>query len=215
MIITLLFTEPLLFIAIFIALIVSITFHEFSHILVAKWQGDNTGEQAGRLTLNPLAHLDLFGTIAILLIGFGWGKPAPFNPYNLRNQRYGPALVALGGPAANLFLIIVFGILLKIIYPIFGPDNYLTIFLQILVTFNGVLMVFNLIPVPPLDGSHILEGILGNRFSNFSAFLNTYGPRLLLGLILLSLLFGLPIFSYIISPVINLFSSILKVPLLF
>lgn len=215
MIITLLFTAPLLFVAIFIALVVSVTFHEFSHILVAKWQGDNTGEQAGRLTLNPLAHLDPFGTIAILLIGFGWGKPAPFNPYNLRNQKYGPALVALGGPASNLFLIIVFGILLKVLYPIFGPNNYLTIFLQILVTFNGVLMVFNLIPIPPLDGSHILEGILGNRFSRFSGLLNAYGPRILFVLILISLVFNLPIFSYIIYPVIHLFSSILKVPLLF
>ncbi|MBU0597638.1 site-2 protease family protein, partial [Patescibacteria group bacterium] len=178
MIISLLFSEPILFFAIFIALIISISFHEFFHVFTARLLGDRTGEYAGRLTLNPLVHLDPFGTIAILLIGFGWGKPAPFNPYNLKNQRYGPALVALGGPTSNLILIIIFGIILKILYPFFGPESYLTIFLQVLVTFNGVLMVFNLIPIPPLDGSHILEGVLGSRFSRFTNFLNAYGPRI-------------------------------------
>lgn len=215
MIISLLFSEPILFFAIFIALVISIAFHEFSHVLSAKLQGDRTGELAGRLTLNPLAHLDPFGTIAILLIGFGWGKPAPFNPFNLKNKRFGPALVALAGPASNFLLIIVFGILLKVLYPVFGPTNYLTIFLQVLVTFNGVLMVFNLIPIPPLDGSHILEGILGGRFQQFSQFLNAYGPRILFGLIFISIIFNISIFGYLIFPIVRFISSILGIPLLF
>jgi Zn-dependent protease len=214
MIIGYLFSDPILFFAIFIALIISITVHEFSHVFTARLLGDRTGEYAGRLTLNPLVHLDLFGTIAILLVGFGWGKPAPFNPYNLRYQRFGPALVALGGPLSNFLLIIVFGIILKILYPILGPENYLTIFLAIMVTFNGVLMIFNLIPIPPLDGSHILKGIFGSRFSNIAGYLDLYGPRILMGLIFLSILLGIPIFGYIIRPVISLISGAFGVPLL-
>lgn len=215
MIISLLFSQPILFIAIFVALVISITFHEFSHVFVARLLGDSTGERAGRLTFNPLAHLDPMGTIAILLIGFGWGKPAPFNPFNLRNQRYGPALVALGGPAANLVLIIIFGIILKVLYPLLGPLNYLTVFLQILVTFNGILMIFNLIPLPPLDGSHILEALLGSRFEGISRTLSIYGPRILLGLIFVSIIFNIPIFSYFFRPILNFISNILNIPLLF
>lgn len=215
MIFQLLFTEPILFLAIFIALIVSITVHEFSHVLAARLQGDKTGEYAGRLTLNPLAHLDLFGTIAILLIGFGWGKPAPFNPYNLKYKRFGPALVALAGPVSNFLMIIIFGLFLKIFFPIIGSENYLTIFLIVLVSFNAVLMIFNLIPIPPLDGSHILEGLLGTKFANVSEKLKLYGPKVLFGLIFISIFLNVPIFSYIISPITRLISRALQVPLLF
>lgn len=215
MIFQLLFSEPLLFTAIFLALIASITVHEFSHVLAARLQGDKTGENAGRLTLNPLSHLDMFGTIAILLIGFGWGKPAPFNPYNLKFQRFGPAIVALAGPVSNFVMIIVFGILLKILFPIMGADNYLTLFLIILVSFNAILMIFNLIPIPPLDGSHILQGFLGTKFANISEKLKLYGPRILFGLIFISIFLNIPIFGYVISPILRLISRALDVPLLF
>lgn len=210
---SILFEEPLLFVAIFIALVISITIHEFSHVFAARLMGDRTGEAAGRLTLNPLAHLDPWGTFAILLIGFGWGKPAPFNPYNLRVKRFGPALVALAGPFSNFLLIIIFGILLRILYPVMGIDNYLTIFLSIMVTFNAILMIFNLIPLPPLDGSHLLEGLLGTRFANISEFLNRYGPMILFGLIFASIVLGLNVFGYIFSPIIDLISRAFGVPL--
>jgi Zn-dependent protease len=213
MILSYLFTDPIRFFAIVIALIFSISFHEFAHVFTAKLLGDETGERAGRLTLNPLAHLDPFGMVAILLIGFGWGKPAPFNPYNLRYRRFGPALVALGGPLSNLSLMVVFGIILKILFPILGFGNYSIIFLEYLVVLNGVLLIFNLIPIPPLDGSHILEGILGSKFQNISNFLNTNGPRILLILIAISILFGISIFSYIIDPVINFIISLLGIPI--
>jgi len=214
MLITLLFSQPLLFVSIFLALVVSITFHEFFHVLTARLLGDETGERMGRLTMNPLVHLDLWGTLAIVFIGFGWGKPAPFNPYNLKNQKYGPALVAFGGPLSNLVLIIFFGIILKIVYPILGFDNYLTIFLQALVGFNGVLMIFNLIPLPPLDGSHILRAILPNSLQYINDFLDKSGAQILFGLILISLIFNISIFGYIITPVIRLISTIFNVPLL-
>jgi Zn-dependent protease len=213
MLLNYLFTDPIRFFAIVIALIFSISFHEFMHVFVAKMLGDDTGERAGRLTLNPLAHLDPFGMIAILLVGFGWGKPAPFNPYNLRYRRFGPALVALGGPLSNLSLMVIFGIILKILFPILGPANYGIIFLVYLVVLNGVLLIFNLIPLPPLDGSHVLEGLLGSRFQNISDFLNVNGPRILLFLIAISILFGISIFSYIINPVISFIISLLGIPI--
>ncbi|MDD5040048.1 MAG: site-2 protease family protein [Patescibacteria group bacterium] len=215
MIIQLLFQEPLLFFAILIALVISITIHEFSHVLAARLLGDRTGEYAGRLTLNPLAHLDTWGTIAILLVGFGWGKPAPFNPYNLRTQRYGPALVALAGPFSNFLLIILFGLLLKLVLPIFAITNYLVIFLAVLVTFNCVLMIFNLIPLPPLDGSHILRAVLGSRFSHISDMLNRSGPMILLAFIFMSMIAGINVFGYVIQPVIRLVSNAFGVPLFF
>lgn len=215
MLISLLFSAPILFFAIFVALVISITFHEFCHVLAARLQGDQTGERMGRLTLNPLAHLDPWGTLAILFIGFGWGRPAPYNPYNLKNQKYGPTLVALAGPASNLFLIIVFGLVLKIAYPFLGPVNYLTIFLAALVGFNGVLMVFNLIPIPPLDGSHLLHLIVDRRWPNVSRFVDIYGPQILLGLVLLSWLSNISIFSYVIDPILSLISWIFGIPLFF
>ncbi len=213
MLISLLFKDPIFFFAIFIALVISITVHEFSHVLTARLLGDRTGELAGRLNLNPFAHLDPWGTVAILLIGFGWGKPAPFNPYNLKARRFGPALVALGGPFSNFLLIIIFGLLLKFLFPVLGVDSYLTVFLSILVTFNGVLMIFNLIPLPPLDGSHILAGILGDRFRGISDFLNRYGPQMLLGLIMLSIISNISIFSYLIQPILSIISKTFGVPL--
>ena len=215
MLISILFEEPILFFAIFIALVISITIHEFSHVLTARLLGDSTGEMAGRLTVNPFAHLDPWGTVAILLIGFGWGKPAPFNPYNLRAKRFGPAMVALGGPLSNFLLIIIFALVLKLLYPVFGPESYLTIFLSVLVTFNGVLMIFNLIPIPPLDGSHILTGILGSKFVRVSEKLNRYGPNILFFLIFASLILNLNIFGYVISPIIRLISAAFGVPLIF
>lgn len=215
MLINLLFSAPGLFAAIFLALVISITFHEFFHVFVARLLGDRTGERMGRLSLNPLVHLDPWGTLAILFIGFGWGRPAPFNPYNLKNQKYGPTLVALGGPASNLILIIVFGLILKIAYPILGPMNYLTIFLGALVGFNGVLMVFNLLPIPPLDGSYLLHLAVDRRWPHVSRFMDIYGPQILLGLVLLSWISNISIFSYIIDPILSLIYRILDLPSLF
>jgi len=215
MLINLLFSAPILFFAISIALVISITFHEFCHVLAARLQGDQTGERMGRLTLNPLAHLDPWGTLALLFIGFGWGRPAPFNPYNLKNQKYGPTLVALAGPASNLLLIIIFGLILKIAYPVLGPMNYLTIFLAALVGFNGVLMVFNLLPIPPLDGSYLLHLAVDRRWPNISRFMDVYGPQILLGLVLLSWLSNISIFSYVIDPILSLISWIFGIPLFF
>lgn len=179
-----LFTDPLLFMAGFIALAVSIGVHEFSHVLSAYLQGDQTGKSLGRLTLNPIKHLDLWGTIAIVVAGIGWGKPAPYNPYNLRNRRWGPLLVAIAGPISNVIIATLAGYTLLLVGPDLSSGNLLLVFLQTMVLLNAALAVFNLIPITPLDGSHILSAIFGPE-NPVVRMLQQYGVFILLGLLIL------------------------------
>jgi len=152
MLIQILFENPVLFLIIATAIIFALAIHEFFHAWMAYYLGDNTAKDQGRLTINPLVHLDLFGTILLFIVGIGWGKPVPFNPYNLRNQKWGPALVALAGPASNFGLAVTVGLILRFVGI---PNPYFVFFLSFFVWINLILGVFNLMPVPPLDGSHI------------------------------------------------------------
>ncbi len=194
----LLSSNPPLAVAWVLAIVVAITIHEFSHAIVAKLQGDSTAELEGRVTLNPLSHVDPWGFIALVLVGFGWGKPVPFNPYNLKARRWGPAIVSLAGPASNLVGLIVFGIILRVVLQ-FGDlpnTNLLLNFLALLVQFNIVLMLFNLLPVPPLDGSKLLN-LLPDRFHGIVEFFNKYGFVILVGLVFL----GQPLLSRVFGAV--------------
>lgn len=173
----------LVVIAPYLALLLSIGFHEFSHVLAAYLQGDMTGKLMGRLTLNPLKHLDPLGTLMIFIARIGWGKPAPFNPYNLRYRRWGPSLVALAGPVSNIILVALSGYALLIIAPRLPGTNLLIIFLQAFVVVNAALAIFNLLPVSPLDGSHLVSSIAGPQHP-VTIFLNRYGPFLLLAVII-------------------------------
>jgi Zn-dependent protease len=192
--------EPQVFVAFVIAVIVAITFHEFSHAAVATMQGDQTARSQGRLTLNPISHLDPLGSIALVLAGFGWGRPVPFSPTQLRNRRFGAALVGLAGPAANFLLAIAAVIALRIIYPsavtAFDVD-FSVILLDMLVTLNVVLGVFNLLPIPPLDGSRLLSILLPPSRQNIVYFLDQYGIFLLLGILILAPNLLTPIFRAI------------------
>jgi Zn-dependent protease len=192
--------EPQVFVAFVIAVIVGITFHEFSHAAVATMQGDQTARSQGRLTLNPISHLDPLGSIALVLAGFGWGRPVPFSPTQLRNRRFGAALVGLAGPAANFLLAIAAVIALRIIYPsavtAFDVD-FSVILLDMLVTLNVVLGVFNLLPIPPLDGSRLLSILLPPSRQNIVYFLDQYGIFLLLGILILAPNLLTPIFRAI------------------
>jgi Zn-dependent protease len=192
--------EPQVFVAFVIAVIVGITFHEFSHAAVATMQGDQTARSQGRLTLNPISHLDPLGSIALVLAGFGWGRPVPFSPTQLRNRRFGAALVGLAGPAANFLLAIAAVIALRIIYPsavtAFDVD-FSVILLDMLVTLNVVLGVFNLLPIPPLDGSRLLSIMLPPSRQNIVYFLDQYGIFLLLGILILAPNLLTPIFRAI------------------
>ena len=180
-----------------LAIVVSISIHEFAHALAGSLMGDTTARDAGRLTLNPLSHLDPFGSIMLLLAGFGWGKPTPYNPYNLRYPKWGPALVALAGPAINLCGAAVSVTALAIASRFLDPSNLLIVFLLFLFNVNLMLMVFNLIHIPPLDGSQLLFTLLPARFNTLKITLMQNGPMILLGLILLDRFGGFNIFGSI------------------
>jgi Zn-dependent protease len=181
--------DPESFVAFLIAVIVGLTFHEFSHAAVATLQGDQTARSQGRLTLNPVVHLDPLGSIALLIAGFGWARPTPITPARLRYRRLGMVLVALAGPAANLVLALVSAITLGILDPTVGATlngNFSVKLLSGLVFWNVLLGVFNLLPIPPLDGSTLLTVLLPPSRRNIVRFLDQYGIFLLLGLLILA-----------------------------
>lgn len=174
----LLASSPLLFFLVEGALVICLTIHEFAHAWTADFLGDPTPRLQGRVTLNPLAHLDPLGTFLIVVTGFGWGRPVQFDPYNLKNGRRDIALIALAGPASNLILAFVLALL-----GAFLPLPAL--FTSILITINVGLAIFNLLPVYPLDGSKILEGLLPPRTAlEYSDFMQRYGLFVLLALLL-------------------------------
>jgi Zn-dependent protease len=209
MIISLLFENPIMFFAWVVSLVIAISVHEFAHALAATSLGDPTAKLQGRLTLNPLSHLDLWGTLLLLFAGFGWGKPVPFNPYNLKNQKLGPAIISLAGPFSNFILVVIFSLILKFIYPLLGLnyDNALFYFLYTLIIINAILMVFNLIPIPPLDGSKLLYAILPDSMDNVKETLEKYGFVILIILVF----FGGSIFNRLIYYVINLIEKFIGI----
>jgi Zn-dependent protease len=200
------------------ALLIGITFHEFSHVLAAYLLGDRTGKNLGRLTLNPKAHLDPVGTILLFMVGFGFGKPAPVNPYRLRiGPKKGMALVAVAGPLSNIVIAGLAGLPIHagllpwhtpfIVYnsaSYWNGSDYLGLLLSATVIFNIVLALFNLIPVAPLDGFRIAVGILPDDLSQAVASLEQYGIAILLIIFLLPVMtsghFGV---LQALSPVIN------------
>jgi len=197
--------NPLLFVVIAISLLLSVTIHEFSHAYVANKLGDSTAKDLGRLSLNPLAHLDPLGTLALLLVGFGWGKAVPVNYYNLKNPKRDAALISLAGPASNFIMAIGLTTLLKITSSVMATTPVMTIlsimstFVYPIILYNLVLGIFNLIPVEPLDGFKIVNGILPPKLAVQWVQLAPYG------LYILILLMVTGAISAIIYPVVNLF----------
>lgn len=199
-----LFTNPLFFIINVIALIIVVTIHEFSHAFAAEKLGDPTPRLEGRLSLNPLKHLDPLGTLMILFIGFGWGRPVTFDPFNLQNPRRDAAFISLAGPASNLILALVLSILLRL---------FILFKLQILITIGIILFapiiqlslllgIFNLIPVHPLDGFKIVGGILPQEKADEWFSLQRYGIFVLL-LIIIPLNGQTSMMSMFLGPVLN------------
>ncbi len=202
MFLTLLFSSPSLALAWIIAILFSLTVHEFSHGLVAKWRGDLTAEREGRLTLNPIAHLDLIGFIPLLLFGFGWAKPVPFNPYNLKNPKWDSVLIALAGPASNLIIAGVCSIAFRILLSGgLSPYNLLTAFLFFLILLNLFLALFNVIPIHPLDGSKLFFALFdAPNYENLRRFVAIRGPQILMFAVFVALLTNINVFFFISDP---------------
>lgn len=199
-----LFNSPISFLIFALNLLIAITIHEFAHAFAADKLGDPTPRSQGRLSLNPLRHLDPLGTIAILVIGFGWGKPVQFDPYNLQKPRQDAALISLAGPVSNIALAILASLLIKVF-----PVPFLSIFLFSLVYLNIMLAIFNLVPIGPLDGQKILAGILPRDLAyEFESVMRRYGTLILI-------LFIFPIFTTqapitsLISPIISYLVNLL------
>ena len=199
--------NPLFFVFYFLIVIPSAIIHEYAHGWMADRLGDPTARYAGRLTLNPRAHIDLWGTILMpVLLYFGTGgnflfayaKPVPYNPYNLKDQKWGPALVGLAGPMANLLLAASFALLLRL--PL-GLSESLMTFFYIIIRANVMLMVFNLVPIPPLDGSKVLFAMLPDSAWQIKQTLERYG--------FMFLLFFIFFLSSAITPVIDFVTAIL------
>jgi Zn-dependent protease len=172
--------SPLTFVLLAISLVGAISLHEFAHALAADLQGDRMPRALGRLTLNPAKHLDPLGTLCIVLVGFGWGKPVPFRPEALSSKRFGAAIVALAGPAMNLALAVASAFAIRF-SGLFGGSVWN--FMQLFLTINVWLAVFNLIPVPPLDGSRLLTIFLPPAKQRIVFFLDRYGFMILLAVI--------------------------------
>lgn len=215
MLLGLAFSQPLLFIAILLAIVVALTFHEYAHAYVASRLGDPTADRMGRLTLNPLTHLDPIGFLMILVAGFGYAKPVPFNPAYLKNRRRDPVLIGFAGPASNVLMATVFAFALKFFSPMLGPSNLLISFLFFAAIININLAIFNLIPIPPLDGSKALLAILdGPRWAHARVLLETRGPLILLFIIIIDSVGGIGILSPIFHYLGTGFFRLIGVPLL-
>ena len=189
------------------AVLYSVVLHEVSHGAVANSMGDDTAKNMGRLTLNPIKHLDLFGSIILpfltVLFGgfvFGYAKPVPYNPLNLNDRKYGPAKVAFAGPAVNLILAVLFGLVLRFLPHSFDA-TILPDFLGFVVLINITLAIFNLMPIPPLDGHWLLLTFLPSRFEAAKLFLMRYG----MVLFIFFLVFIFPL----LFPLINLLFSVI------
>ncbi len=188
-----------------ISLTVAITIHEFAHAFTADKLGDPTPRSQGRLSLNPLRHLDPIGTLMIIFVRFGWGKPVPIDPYNLKNPRRDELLIALSGPTSNLILAAIFSLIFRLIMPI----GILQYFFSILIFINIALALFNLLPIPPLDGSKILFNLLPVDSSlEWEESLTRYGPILLI-IVLFFPIAGSNFVGLILSPAIRVILNFL------
>jgi len=202
-----LLASPIEFLGLIVALLISISWHEAAHALAADRLGDDTPRLAGRLTLNPLAHLDPIGSLFLLFFGFGWGKPVPINSSHFKHPPLDEFKVAVAGPISNIILAIVFGLSLRL----FGNaiSTGILELLSVLVFINLILAIFNFLPIPPLDGSKLLRLVV--PFDHYLA-IEQLGLPILLGLLALSAI-GVPIFSAVVSqPTTFLFQLITGIP---
>ncbi len=184
----------------------ALSFHEFAHAWMASKCGDNTAARMGRLTLNPMAHLDVMGSLMILFVGFGWAKPVPVDSRNLRDPRKDMMKVAAAGPLSNLLLAMLAGMAWRLLGGInFLLDTNFPVLIFYFTQINIALAVFNLIPVSPLDGSQIFSGYLMKTNPELALKIQSYGPQVLFGLILFGYVTGFSILWLVMKPFVNFF----------
>jgi Zn-dependent protease len=220
-----LFAAIVFFSAMVTALVLGISFHEFSHAYIADSLGDGLPRRMGRVTLNPLAHLEPIGTLLMLTVGFGWGRPVPVNPYATRNPKAALGLTAAAGPLSNFIVAAIAGLPIKLdLVPWSSPfnqsnaiflsvggwelDEYLSVYLSAIVLFSLILGVFNLIPIAPLDGFKVAVGFLPQDISTEFARLEQYGPLILITLFLLPFFTGTFLLFEIMEPVIKVLARL-------
>ncbi len=194
---SLLMNNPVTFLLLAVPLLYSVILHEIAHGLVASWFGDNTAKYSGRLTLNPMAHLDPMGTLMLFFVGFGWAKPVPVNYNNLNNSRLGIMAVALAGCITNILLATVAIFLMQL--QVFNTNPAFATIFPIVIKINIILAAFNLIPIPPLDGSKVLMGFLPEEAQSNLARIEPYGFFIIIILL----------YTGILYPVIDFIQSIL------
>jgi len=194
-------SDPIKTLGLILGLLIAIDVHEFMHAYSANLLGDPTAKSEGRLTLNPIRHLDPFGTLLLLLAGFGFGRPVPVNPSNFENPRIGELITSLAGPISNIVVAFIIATVVR-----FLPQGQLTLILNLIIYINLVLCAFNLLPIPPLDGSKILWAIFPQI--DIDRFEQT-GVMLLFGLFLLSFITGFSIFGAMITPIISFLAHII------
>lgn len=189
-----------------IALVIAITIHEYSHALAADRLGDPTPRSLGRLSLNPLRHLDPLGTLMIFVLRFGWGKPVPIDAYNLKNPRRDELIIALAGPVSNLILATLLSLLSNLI-----PQNFILLsFLFTLIQINIILAVFNLLPIPPLDGSKIFLNLLPVDTSiKWQEAFDRFGIIILLVTLFIPIYNQKTLIDLVLTPTVNLISQLL------
>lgn len=195
-----------------IVLIFSAIIHEYMHGWMADRLGDPTAKNMGRLTLNPIPHLDLFGSILLPFIlvvtgarfVFGWAKPVPFNPYNLNDPKYGPAKVAIAGPLGNFITALFFGLLLRFFSGLLiGINPILLEFVAIIIYINLLLMVFNLVPIPPLDGSKVIAPLLPHGWQVRFQEMERYGMFLVIVFIMFGFSLIIPIIQFLFNLIVG------------
>ena len=197
--------------------LMAITFHEVSHGFIAYIRGDNTAKSLGRLTLNPLKHLDIIGTLMIIVVGIGWAKPVPVNFNNLRSPKRDMIWVSIAGPVTNLILAILSAFLIRVIVPLAEPvpdSSLLHMFLEPIllmlafsVYINLILALFNLMPLPPLDGGRVFMGLLPDRLAAKLSRVEPYGM-----IIIIVLVFFTDVFKYTILPMLSVMVHLLAGP---
>ena len=195
-------------------ILLALTFHEYAHAYAAYRFGDDTARQSGRLSLNPLRHLDPLGTIMIFIVHFGWAKPVPVNPNRLQNPKKDMLWISAAGPLANMMLALASGLLIRVLLTIgVTPDRNTAIgllFFMVIMSLqiNLALAIFNILPIAPLDGSKILSALLPVRYEKLATFLERYGPFILIGLIIFGQATGVSVLGGLIWPFVDFFRTL-------